>query len=275
MSHDETNGTDRRTFLQAGALATAAALGAAPGLEAQDAPAKARTVLPKRKLGKTGLEITMLEMGTGRLREQGVLDRLIRLSYASGVRTFDTAKAVRHRARLQEVVRAVARGPQGDRPGHQGQPPRPRRTCWRCSTSGWRRSSTDYIDLFFIHGLGDDHKPRRRHQLRQEPGVQGDGRGDPEVGQGEVPRLLDPPQGPRRRSSRRRPRAGIVDAIMLQYTPWLDKDAPLNKALDACHKQGDRPDLDEAGRRPVPRTAEDGHPRRRSSAGCRCSRRRS
>ncbi len=29
MSHDPTSGTDRRTFLQAGALATAAALGAA------------------------------------------------------------------------------------------------------------------------------------------------------------------------------------------------------------------------------------------------------
>ena len=25
---------------------------------------------------------------------------------------------------------------------------------------------------------------------------------------------------------------------MLQYTPWLDKDAALNRALDACHKRG-------------------------------------
>ena len=25
---------------------------------------------------------------------------------------------------------------------------------------------------------------------------------------------------------------------MLQYTPWLDKDEPLNKALDACYKKG-------------------------------------
>ena len=25
---------------------------------------------------------------------------------------------------------------------------------------------------------------------------------------------------------------------MLQYTPWLDKDSPLNKALDACWKKG-------------------------------------
>ena len=92
MSHDEANRTDRRTFLQAGALATTAALGAAAGLEAQTAPAKT-PVLPKRTLGKTGIEMTLLEMGTGALREKGVLDRLIRLSYASGVRTFDTARA--------------------------------------------------------------------------------------------------------------------------------------------------------------------------------------
>ena len=31
---------------------------------------------------------------------------------------------------------------------------------------------------------------------------------------------------------------GIVDAIMLQYTPWLDKESPLNRALDACWKKG-------------------------------------
>ena len=28
---------------------------------------------------------------------------------------------------------------------------------------------------------------------------------------------------------------GFIDVIMLKYTPWLDKNAPLNKALDACH----------------------------------------
>ena len=90
MSQEETNNPDRRAFLQAGALATAAALSATSGVEAQDAAAKT-AVLPKRKLGKTGVEITLLEMGTGALRERGTLDRLLRLAFASGVRTFDTA----------------------------------------------------------------------------------------------------------------------------------------------------------------------------------------
>ncbi len=48
-------------------------------------------MLPKRKLGRTGYEITMLEMGSGALRDRSVLDRLLRLSFAAGVRTFDTA----------------------------------------------------------------------------------------------------------------------------------------------------------------------------------------
>ena len=85
------------------------------------------------------------------------------------------------------------------------------------------------------------HRPRLRlrvARVAQEPGVQGDDRGDQEVGQGAVRRLLVPRRAAGPSISRRRPRAGFVDAIMLQYTPWLDKDAALNRALDACHKQG-------------------------------------
>src|SRR5690606_28709435 len=32
--------------------------------------------------------------------------------------------------------------------------------------------------------------------------------------------------------------AGYVDAIMLQYRPWLDRDSPLNRALDTCWEKG-------------------------------------
>jgi len=33
---------------------------------------------------------------------------------------------------------------------------------------------------------------------------------------------------------------GFVDAIMLQYAPWLEKDSPLNKALDSANISGCR-----------------------------------
>jgi predicted aldo/keto reductase-like oxidoreductase len=30
---------------------------------------------------------------------------------------------------------------------------------------------------------------------------------------------------------------GFIDVIMLQFTPWLEKDSPINRALDACHEK--------------------------------------
>ncbi len=84
MSHDESNRTDRRTFLQAGALAAATAASLAPGAKAQEAPARTPTI-PRRTLGKTGIEVTMLEQGAVRAE---MLDRIVRFSFASGVRVF-------------------------------------------------------------------------------------------------------------------------------------------------------------------------------------------
>ena len=156
MAQDQTDRSDRRAFLQAGALATASALSAAPGYGAQAAPAKAAT-LPKRKLGTTGLEITMLEMGTGALREQGVLERLIRLSYASGVRTFDTAKAYgtepgfkKWLERTPEVRKEIVLVTKDN--------PREPKEMLAMLDKRLAALSTDYIDVFMVHGMGDDHK---------------------------------------------------------------------------------------------------------------------
>ncbi len=91
MSGHETPGTDRRTFLQSGALATAAAIGSIPAAGAQEQPAK-QVEIPRRTLGKTGVQVTMLEQGT--VLGSG-FDRIMRLSYAGGVRVFDTAKVYR------------------------------------------------------------------------------------------------------------------------------------------------------------------------------------
>src|SRR5690349_19536324 len=86
-------GLDRRTFLQAGAAASAAAmLAAAPGsaVAATATTAQAADALPTRKLGKTGVDLTILDAGTWRAPG---LDRLLRLLYAQGVRVIDTARS--------------------------------------------------------------------------------------------------------------------------------------------------------------------------------------
>src|SRR5689334_22459495 len=74
MAHDETDSPSRRTFLQAGALASASALSLAPGAEAQDSLAKKAPSIPRRPLGKTGAEITVLDQGAVRGES---LDRIL------------------------------------------------------------------------------------------------------------------------------------------------------------------------------------------------------
>ena len=88
MGHDETNRNDRRAFLQVGALATASALGTAASFGAQDA-VPTSSVLPRRPLGKTGVDVTILDQGTGKGPD---VDRLLRFGFARGVRFYDTSE---------------------------------------------------------------------------------------------------------------------------------------------------------------------------------------
>jgi hypothetical protein len=88
MALDDASITDRRAFLQAGAVATASALVTASATQAQDgAPQPMK--LPRRALGKTGVDITILDQGTGKGPD---VDRLLRYGFARGVRAYDTSE---------------------------------------------------------------------------------------------------------------------------------------------------------------------------------------
>jgi len=96
MSEMEVNPVNRRDFLQttaaATATATAALSAASTGVaSAQEPAAKKAALRPKRVLGKTGVEVSMLNQGTWRAPDS--LDRLLRLGYAGGIRYIDTAKS--------------------------------------------------------------------------------------------------------------------------------------------------------------------------------------
>jgi predicted aldo/keto reductase-like oxidoreductase len=236
MAQDETDRSDRRSFLQAGALATASAITLAPvTAAAQDAPAKTAT-LPKRILGRTGIEMTMLELGSGALRERGVLDRMLRLAYASGVRTFDTAKAYGTEPGFKkwfeqspEVRKQIVLVTKDN--------PRTPKDMIGMLDKRLEALATDYVDLFFIHGLGDEHKlddalnfVTSREFKETADAIRKSGKAK-FVG-------FSTHHKDRAAIIQAAADGGIVDAIMLQYTPWLDKDSPLNKALDACHQKG-------------------------------------
>jgi predicted aldo/keto reductase-like oxidoreductase len=235
MSQEETNNPDRRAFLQAGALATAAALGATSGVEAQDAPAKT-TILPKRKIGKTGLEMTMLEMGTGALRERGVLDRLLRLAFANGVRTFDTAnlygtepgfkKWFEQSPEVRKQIVLVTKD-------EVATPQQMLKTIdQRLAALG-----TDYVDFYFIHGLGDRHTLDDAMNFVKSQEFKETTEAIRKSGKAKFFGFSTHHKD-RAQIIQAAAEGGIVDAIMLMYTPWLDKDSPLNKALDAAHEKG-------------------------------------
>jgi predicted aldo/keto reductase-like oxidoreductase len=201
-------------------------------LKADEAAAKAAT-LPKRPLGKTGIEITMLDQGAVRGE---MLDRIVRFSFASGVRVFDTAKAYGTEPGLRkwfeqapevrkQIVLVTKDTP---RTAHQmiGMLDE------RLATLG-----TDYVDLFFIHGLGDHHSVDAAVNLLKSQQFKEVAETIRKSGKA---RFIGFSTHHKDRAAiiQAAAEGGIVDAIMLQYSPWLDQDAPLNRALDACWKRG-------------------------------------
>ena len=234
MAHDDMrHGTDRRAFLQAGALGTAAAL-AAGAARGDDAPAaKAVPIVPRRKLGKTGVEITMLDQGA--VRSQA-LERILKFSYANGVRTFDTAKVYGSEPDfakwfdkepgLRKEIFLITK----DMPKVADQIP-------DMVDERLKTLHTDYIDLFFIHGLGDMHSTDEAVALVKSKEFAA--AADKIKKSGKVKFVgFSSHHKDRAAMIQAAAEGGIVDAIMLQYRPWLDKDSALNKALDAAHKAG-------------------------------------
>ena len=96
---------------------------------------------------------------------------------------------------------------------------------------------TDYVDLLFIHSFGDNHtlddaiamvKSKELKEASEAAKKSGKARF---VG-------ISTHHKDRAHLIQAAAEGGIVDVIMLQYRPWLDKDSPLNKAIDAAHKRG-------------------------------------
>jgi predicted aldo/keto reductase-like oxidoreductase len=238
MSDRESTSIPRRDFLQTGAAATAAAVtvsSLAPAeVQAQTAAGKPKQpsarvpVLPHRRFGKTGVDVTILNAGT--LRVAGFMDRLLRLAFSQGVRFFDTAKVygtepgfkkwfaempqVRKQIFLatKEPVRAI-----GDVLKNIDQ---------RLEALG-----TDYIDLLYYHGLGRGQVDwARSREMRQEI--------DAIKKTGKVRFVgFTTHDGAAADQLKAAAEGGFVDAIMLSYAPWLNRDSALNKAMDACYEK--------------------------------------
>ncbi len=221
---------DRRAFLKAAAVAPAAGL--ASGALAQEAAQKPKE-LPRRKLGRTGVEVTMLEQGGIR---GPTYDRILRLAFANGIRTFDSAKVYRTEG---TVGKWIEQSPEirkqiflvtKDMPREPGE-------MLKQVDERLAELKTDYIDLFFIHGLGDMHSTDQAVKLVKSKELAEVA--DKLKKSGKI-RFIGFSSHHKDRWAMMEAAAegGIIDAMMIQYRPWLDKESPLNKAIDACWKKG-------------------------------------
>jgi predicted aldo/keto reductase-like oxidoreductase len=225
----------RRGFLQTGAVASALGLATStpgPALAAPDDTKPA--VLPRRPLGKTGVDVTILNQGTWRSPDS--LDRLLRLGHAGGVRYIDTAKSYGSEPGIARWFEAMPAGTRKDIFLVTKDHPNTPRDLIRLLDQRLASLKTDYVDLFFIHGIGLGYPsnsiewPRSKELKETIEAIKKSGKarlvGFSCHDARKAEYLMSAAQG------------GFVDAIMVAYTPWLDKDAPLNRALDACHKAG-------------------------------------
>ena len=143
----------RRQFIGT-AIAGAASAIAAPGI-LDAAPTGKRSATDWVPLGKTGLKIPRLGMGTGSIggrvqRDLGQkgLDRLVRYAYDQGVRYFDTAQNYRIHGMLGKALKGLPRENifiQSKVPWNK------RRDAGKAVDEYRKELDTDYIDSVLLH----------------------------------------------------------------------------------------------------------------------------
>jgi predicted aldo/keto reductase-like oxidoreductase len=232
LNDHQSSDLNRRGFLQTGALATASALTVASGSQAAPDAAKTPTILPRRPLGKTGVDVTILNLGTWQSPATG---RLLRFAYANGVRYFDTADCYGSEPAIAQWLHAQPEVRKEIFLATKDHPRAPRELIPMLD----RRLAalqTDYVDLFFIHGIGGGYGPEslewpKSKELKNTiEAIKKSGKA----------RFVGFSCHDARRADYIQAAAdgGFLDAIMVQFTAWLPKGDKFDRALDACHKRG-------------------------------------
>jgi aryl-alcohol dehydrogenase-like predicted oxidoreductase len=242
--HDEQDlaGTmNRRGFLGTGAGALAAATAGAIGREtvAQTEPKSQTTqstVLPKRKLGRTGVEVSMLNLGTW--RSVG-LDRVLRFAWANGIRYVDTAKSYGSEPAIGRWLQAMPEVRKQIFLVTKDHPQTPRLLIKQLDER-LDALKTDYVDLIFIHAVGDHNFatewewPKSKEFKETAEAIRKSGKA----------RFVGFSTHHKNRAAILQAAAdgGFVDVIMLQNNPWIAEELgqkdEINRALDNCHKAG-------------------------------------
>jgi uncharacterized protein len=238
MSDNDRSQVDRREFLQAGAAVTAASaltLGAGSTASAQD---KAKP-LSTRKLGtKTGVEVSMLTVGTGAWRSLGgASDRLLRTAYANGIRYIDTAKAYGTEPAVARFFKAVPEAKKEMFVVTKDIPNKSPKELIEKLDQRLAALEMDSVDGYFFHGLGDNHTVDQCLEFLKGQDFREMADAIRKSGKAKFigfsvhhPKLAE--------MITTAAEANVVDMIMVKYNAFAAKDHPFNKALDAAHAKG-------------------------------------
>jgi len=231
--------TSRRSFLKT-SLAAPVAYALASGINVQAAsvePASSTPVLPKRKLGRNGPEVTMVSLGgmMGALSPQ-YLD----IAWSMGIRYFDTADCYLKGQSEKIIGQWLAKYPERrkeiflvskDHP-HKGPEELLEMIDRRLAAIG-----TNYLDLFFIHQIADrEYGPQSTEWPKSDAfkkvieKLKSSGKCKMVGFSCHDNRLPDYLQSAAQ--------GGFVDAIMLKYTPFFTPGDAFDQGLTACHKAG-------------------------------------
>jgi aryl-alcohol dehydrogenase-like predicted oxidoreductase len=227
---------DRRAFLGTGAVAAASAglLGQAGTAQAQaqgkDKPAAG--LIPKRALGKTGVDVSMLNLGTW--KSVG-LDRILRLSWARGLRYVDTAASYGSEPAIGRWMKDDPKVRKDLFLVTKAHPHTPKDLIAQLDDR-LEKLQTDYVDLIFIHAMGDGDInkeidwPKSQEFKETAEAIRKSGKAKFVGFSCHHPRQAEILQNAAK--------GGFVDAIMVRNSTWANHEAPFDKALDACHKAG-------------------------------------
>ncbi len=236
MSDNDRSQVDRREFLQTGALVTASAVAIGQGSTAQ-AQDKAAAKLPTRKLGKTGVEVSMLTVGTGAWRSLGnAAPLLLRTAYNQGIRYLDTANAYGTEPAIANFLKAVPEAKKDTFIVTKDTPRSPKEMIEQLD----KRLETlqlDTVDAFFFHGLGDHHDLNTCLKFLKEKEFKETADAIRKSGKAKfVGFSVHHPELAKMVTTAAE--VGVVDMIMVKYNAFAPKDHAFNKALDAAHKKG-------------------------------------
>ena len=234
MAQEKLPGLTRRTALKtltlgglaaAGAsLGGAAALAQAPGQP--PAPDKPQT-MPKRKLGKTGLEVSILNLG-------GMFDTinsqlLLKQALAWGINFWDTAEAygngqsedgygrffARNPEARQQIILTTKLTPKGGRFDER-------------LDAALTRLKTTYVDLFYVHGIAgiDEMGGAWRDWAAKQKQA------------GKIKFFGFSTHSNMEACLEGAAKLDFIDAVMISYNIRLLHEPAMVKALEACTKAG-------------------------------------